>query len=148
MSWKLDFCELSNLISLVVVIFWTNITSWSKFEPVHCAENLVLVIHKTFDTVKFTAPFLRLAIHVHVIENRSFVFSFLQGLLRTSQCFVYTCSDNLISSIAVNLGNLALSDLIHSISMKWQFWSNSSLFFLYGEISLLFLAKHRQSSNT
>ena len=117
MSWKLDFCKLSNLISLVVVFFWTSITSWSKFEPVNCAENLVLVIHKTFDTVKFTAPFLRLAIYVHVIENRSFVFSFLQGLLRTSQCFVYTCSDNLISSSQLGQSGPVRSNPFHQYEM-------------------------------
>ena len=122
--------------------FWTSITSWSKFEPVHCAENLVLVMHKTFDNVKFTAPFLRLAIHVHVIENRSFVFfpSYKAFFVQVSVSCTHALT---IWYPAVNLGNLALSDLIHSISMKWQFWSNSSLFFLYGEISL-----HRQSSVT
>ena len=139
---KLDFCKLSNLISLVVVFFWTSnnqlVKIWTcslcwKSGAGNTQNIWHCQIHSPF-------PSTRNLCSCHWKQKLCFFPSYKAFFVQVSVSCTHALT---IWYPAVNLGNLALSDLIHSISMKWQFWSNSSLFFLYGEISL-----HRQSSVT
>ena len=110
MSWKLDLCKLSNLISLVVVIFWTSINQLVNYwtcSSLHCAETLVLVMYKTFDTFKFTAPSLRLFCQCHWKQKLCF-FLLTRPSSYKSECFVHTCSVNLMPS------QLGQSELVRS----------------------------------